>query len=292
MGQKQGTRKMLNVKHVVWIIIICLFIPSGCEDINPRLATEAVRDAIKAITLSDEEIIQLAEKAAKQIDKENQVALPENKYAKRLNRLVDNHQQEGGYTFEYKVYLSSTVNAFALGNGSIRIYSGLMDMMDDDELRFVIGHEIGHVVEKHIKKKMELALATSALRKGIASQQNIVGDLARSALGSFINIFLKAQFSQEEEKAADAYALKFMKRENYNQKKAVSALKKLATLGSNHSFLSSHPEPGKRAERLKTGIESPEKLAEKGVLEKAWAMLSKTVSWVIENVVKIIAYVF
>ena len=279
------------MKHAAWIIILCLFIPSGCEDINPRLAMEAGRDAVKAILLSNKEVMQLAEKAATQIDQENQIAPPENGYAKRLNRLVGNHRQEDGYQFEYKVYLSPTVNAFALGDGSIRIYSGLMDMMNDDELRFVIGHEMGHVVKKHIKKKMEVALATSALRKGIASQQNIVGDLARSALGSFINAFLNAQFSQEEEKAADDYALKFMKREGYGRKEAVSALEKLATLGGNHSFLSSHPAPGKRAERLKTGIDSPEKPAEKRLVEKAWSMFTNAASWIVETIGKIIAYV-
>jgi putative metalloprotease len=35
------------------------------------------------------------------------------------------------------------VNAFATADGTIRIYSGLMEMMTDDELIFVIGHEIG-----------------------------------------------------------------------------------------------------------------------------------------------------
>lgn len=136
----------------------------------------------------------------------------------------------------YKVYLSPKVNAFALGDGSIRVYSGLMDMMNEGELRFVLAHERGHVVKKHIKKKMEIALANSALRKGLASQQNIIGDLARSTLGRFMQTFLNAQFSQEEEKAAEDYVLQFLKQEGYDPQKAVSSLEKLATLGSDHSF--------------------------------------------------------
>ena len=279
------------MRHLLWIAFILFLVPAGCENTDLRLATEAGIEAVKAITLSEEEVVELAEKAAVQIDQKNRVAPPESAYAKRLNRLVGAHREADGYTFEYKVYLSPTVNAFALGNGSIRIYSGLMDVMDDNELRFVIGHEMGHVVEKHIKRKMEVALATSALRKGIASQQNIAGDIARSALGSFINAFLNARFSQEEEKAADAYALGFMKRQGYDQKGAVSALEKLAALGGGHSFLSSHPAPGERAERLKTGIDSPETLAEKGWLEKAWSVLRAIVKWTIAVVGKIISYV-
>ena len=46
----------------------------------------------------------------------------------------------------YKVYEVVDINAFACGDGSIRVFSALMDLMDDDELMAVIGHEIGHVV--------------------------------------------------------------------------------------------------------------------------------------------------
>ena len=39
----------------------------------------------------------------------------------------------------------------------VRVYSGLMDKMNDDELRFVIGHEIGHVALDISKKAMQVA---------------------------------------------------------------------------------------------------------------------------------------
>ena len=66
-----------------------------------------------------------------------------------------------------------------MADGTIRVYSGLMDMLDDRELVFVVGHEMGHVVAKHIKKKIMLAYAGSAARKAIASQQNTAGEIAR-----------------------------------------------------------------------------------------------------------------
>jgi Zn-dependent protease with chaperone function len=37
-----------------------------------------------------------------------------------------NSMQMTSYTFDFKVYLAPTVNAFALGDGTIRVYSGLM----------------------------------------------------------------------------------------------------------------------------------------------------------------------
>ncbi|GAB6194482.1 M48 family metalloprotease [Desulfocastanea catecholica] len=43
-----------------------------------------------------------------------------------------------------------------------------MDMMDDGELLFVIGHEVGHVLKDHVRKKIRLSYAGWAVRKGAA----------------------------------------------------------------------------------------------------------------------------
>lgn len=74
-------------------------------------------------------------------------------------------------------------------------------------------------------------------------------------LGILAESLMNAQFSQLEEKEADDYGLTFLKRNKHNPQVAVSALKKLAMLGKDHSFLSSHPDPEKRAERLQSQLE-------------------------------------
>ena len=188
-------------------------------------------------------------------DGKNRIAPSENKHAARLQRLVGDHLQDGSIRFNYAVYLSPEVNAFAMADGTIRIYSGLMDMLTDGELRFVIGHEMGHIAKNHIRKKIQLGYAASAVRKGIASQTGAVGDMARSALGDFAQTLMNAQFSQLEEKEADDYGLGFLKRESFEPRDAVGALRKIATLGGNHSFLSSHPDPALRADRLQAQLE-------------------------------------
>ena len=228
---------------------------TACENTDLRLATEAGMDAIKAATLTDKEILELAVQSAKYSDGKNRMAPSENKHAARLQRLVGDYLQDGSIRFNYAVYLSPEVNAFAMADGTIRIYSGLMDMLTDGELRFVIGHEMGHIAKNHIRKKIQLGYAASAVRKGIASQTGAVGDMARSALGDFAQTLMNAQFSQLEEKEADDYGLGFLKRESFEPRDAVGALRKIATLGGNHSFLSSHPDPALRADRLQAQLE-------------------------------------
>ncbi len=238
-------------------IVACLFALAliACENTDLRLATEAGMDAIKAATLTDKEILALAVQSAQYSDGKNRIAPSGNKHAARLQRLVGDYLQDGSIRFNYAVYLSQEVNAFAMADGTIRIYSELMDMLTDGELRFVIGHEMGHITQNHIRKKIQLGYAASAVRKGIASQTGVVGNMARSALGDFAQTLMNAQFSQLEEKEADDYGLGFLKRESFEPRHAVGALRKIAALGGNHSFLSSHPDPALRADRLQAQLE-------------------------------------
>ncbi len=97
------------------------------------LAAEAGMDAIKAVTLSDEAVKGLAVQAAQFSDSQNKIATTENKYHQRLIKLTDRHDKHGDYVFNFKVYVTSEINAFAMADGTIRIYSGLMEMMDDGD---------------------------------------------------------------------------------------------------------------------------------------------------------------
>ena len=141
-------------KQVKLLFLCCFIFLTGCENTDLGLVTDAGIDAYKAATLSDEDVKMLAAEASRQSDEQHKIAPSSSNYAKRLDTLTRNQYQADGYTFNFKVYLSDTINAFAMADGTIRIYSGLMDMLDDHELLFVIGHEMGHVAEKHIKKKM------------------------------------------------------------------------------------------------------------------------------------------
>ncbi len=243
------------INYLIAASCLCMLVLAGCGDTDIQMATGAGMDAVKALALSDRDVLDIASQATQSFDKQHTMAPPESPYTQRLNRLIVQNFQDGDVKFSYAVHLSPEVNAFAMANGTIRLYSGIMDMLGDGELRFVIGHEMGHVVKNHIRKKIKLAYAASAVRKGVASQQNTAGDLARSVFGGLAESLMNAQFSQLEEKEADDYGLFFLKRGNHEPRSAVTALQKLAGLSQGQSFLSSHPDPGKRAERLLAQLE-------------------------------------
>jgi putative metalloprotease len=228
---------------------------AGCDNTDLSLATGAAVDAVRAATLTDEQVREIAVRSARESDRRHTLAAPDSAHAQRLARLVGRELREGTRDFNVGVYVSPEVNAFAMADGTIRVNSGLMDLLGDGELQFVVGHEAGHVAKEHLRQKIRLAYAASAVRKGIASQGSAAGDIAASAFGGLAEALLNAQFSQLEEKEADDSGLAFLKRKAGDPGDAVSALKKIARLGKGHSFLSSHPDPDLRAERLQAQLE-------------------------------------
>jgi putative metalloprotease len=215
----------------------------------------AARKGLGAATLSDEEIRAYGAQMAAHADSQARVAPAGNAYAQRLAALTRGLEEDNGLALNYKVHLEDTINAFVTPDGSVRLYSGLMDEFSDDELRFVIGHEIGHIAHSHTKKRMQTALATSAARDAAASSGNgNVATLAQSQLGGLLEAVITAQHSQGNEKEADDYGLEFMARKRYDRRAAVSALDKLAAMGGNPSWLSTHPDPQRRADRLRKKV--------------------------------------
>ncbi len=253
------------------LVLVCMVLVAGCEGTNVQLAVQAGLDALKAATLTDEQVRVLAVQASRQSDGQHRIAGKNTPYGQRLARLTQGREQFGDMRFDIQVYLSPTVNAFAMADGTIRIYSGLMDMMNDGELLFVVGHEMGHVTMNHIRKKIMMAYAASALRKGIASQENLAGFMAGSALGGFVQALVNAQFSQQEEREADDAGIVFLTKNGVHPSAGVTALEKLATLGKGHSFLSSHPDPDTRAERLRQQAGSPEETP--SIIARIWAWI-------------------
>ncbi|QIL73150.1 M48 family metalloprotease [Diaphorobacter sp. HDW4B] len=175
------------------IVLACGLLLVGCKTMDGGSLgglVDGATMAVKATSLSDEEVIATSKQACEALDAQNRVADSKSKYMQRLNKVIAKMPTEiNGIKAVYKVYLTNDVNAWAMDNGCIRVYSGLMDAMNDDELRGIIGHEIGHVALGHSKKSMQTAYATAAARTIAANSSNAaVASLSSSQLGTSQNL--------------------------------------------------------------------------------------------------------
>jgi len=241
---------MKNKIRLSLIALSATFMISGCA-VN-QMGIAAGVDLLRAATISNDQVKSMAFSAAQSMDEKNQVAPDGNAYAERLKRITNNLKLPSGLNLNYKVYLVDDINAFAMADGTVRVYKGLMDLMSDEELLFVMGHEIGHVKHQHSKQAYRMAYAAQAVRKGAASAGGRVGAIAAGSLGGLAEKLVNSQFSQSEETEADEFGLSFLKLNAINPNSAVSALEKLG--GGPSSMFSSHPGSKERADAIKRQI--------------------------------------
>lgn len=237
----------------IFFTIALTFGISGCvaSGVNVAGAIGAAQDLGKAATVSDVELVKLSKDMRRQEEAGQNVAKKNSPYVKRVNKLFAKHTNANGRPLNYKVFLTDEVNANATADGSIRIYSGLLDLMNDNEVLYVVGHEIGHVVNGDSLDALRMQYASSGLIKAAGAANANVARFTESQLGDLLHATLNAQFSQMQETKADEYALAFMKENRYDTRAAASALRKLAKLGGGGGdLLSSHPDPEKRAQHM------------------------------------------
>lgn len=257
-----------------FIVLGVLFAAFSFTTVNAQInfgdkAIGAVQKGVTGFTFSNADAAALSKAAVDKMDTENEVAGPTDGYTLRLNRVFGKYTAGEGYTLNYKVYKLKEVNAFATADGSVRVYSGLMDIMDDNELLAVIGHEIGHVANHDSQDAIKAAYKKEALLDAAASQSTTVASVTDSQLGKIGSAIIDSKFSRKQEAEADLFSYNFMKKNGYNVNAEESAFRILAKMseGAQSSFIdqmmSSHPDSKQRAEDAK-------KRAEKDGLYKAY----------------------
>lgn len=245
-------------KIILPLLILVTFCScSSLSQIDQNRATMGLTKIIQATTITDAQMAVYVADYIAQTDARNNVCNESSAYTKRLRKLTSGLKDANGIALNFKVYNIRDVNAFACPDGSIRVYAGLMDIMSDEEVLGVIGHEIGHIANRDSKNAFKNSLMTSALKDGLASTSSTIATLTDSELGTLGEAFLNAKYSQKQEYAADEYGYEFLKKCGKNPYAMVLSFKKLQQLqGSSSSssvinqLFSTHPELNNRIKRM------------------------------------------
>lgn len=264
----------LSVKLLAIIGLICFAAPAYGQ-FNLKKAVGSAAKTAQALTLTDQQMAEYVKESVKWMDEHNPVTPDDNPYTVRLKKLTEGLTDADGIPLNFKVYDVIDVNAFACPDGSVRVFSSLMDIMNDDELLGIIGHEIGHVMKHHSKKAFRTQLLSDAMKDAIASTGSKAAALTESQLGTLGSSLLNAKFSQKQEKEADDCGYEFLKAHGRNPWGMVMAFEKFLEMeggaAAKSSYVtkmfSSHPETKDRIKRMseraqKEGIERPAAAAE------------------------------
>jgi predicted Zn-dependent protease len=155
--------------------------------------------------------------------------------------------------YKFKVIDKDEINAFACPGGFIYIYTGLLDILDNEaQLAGVLAHEVSHVVARHSVKKLQNIYGYSILA------QIALGDKAEGVAGDIVNIaamLILQGYSRDNEFEADRYGILYAKNAGYNPKGMIQVFEKFEKMESDPppsilKLFASHPPP---AERIREG---------------------------------------
>lgn len=182
-----------------------------------------------------------------------------------------------GRSYKILVMEDAEVNAFALPGGTLVIHRGLLDkLQDESELFGVLGHEAGHVQQRHFLKQVArtagLGLGLSLLIGHNSGLISVLADGGRELL-------LKG-YGRKEETAADDAGLALLKRlglDPWGMPRLMQRLQEAEGPGLTlPELLSTHPATPKRRERLEGLLKGvPAKAAKHYLSADEWAALKR-----------------
>lgn len=167
------------------------------------------------------------------------------------------------YKFQFHVLADEqTVNAFALPGGQVFITRGLLvKLQSNAQLAGVLGHECGHVIERHSAQQIAKARLTQGLTgAAVIASYNPHDYTSRSsaAIVAIVGELINLKFSRNDELQADKWGVTLMSEAGYDPRamlEVMEILKKASAGGHTPEFFSTHPDPGNREGLLRKEIE-------------------------------------
>lgn len=239
------------------LLLSTLLVLAGCY-------TNPVTGRQYAVITSLDQEMQLGAQSFNQIKSEETISQDPaaNARVQRVGRRIADAvgDQLPGAQWEFVVFESNELNAFALPGGKVGVYTGLLKLANsDDELATVLGHEIGHVVARHGGKRMTEATLVGAL--GVAGAYAVdqkygaeKRNLFMLAYGGVSTVGFVLPHSRGDESEADLMGLQYAAKAGYDPRAAITFWQKMAKANEGSSvpgWLSTHPANAPRIADLR-----------------------------------------
>jgi len=230
--------------------------PLGC-------ARNPVTGKSELALISESQEIQMGQQAAQDVAQTIGLYKDDNvqAYLAGLGKNIAAKSERPNLPWEFHVVDDASVNAFALPGGFIYVTRGLMTSINDEaELMTVVGHEVGHVTNRHSVQQISKAqLAQLGLGVGSILSSDIArfGQLASTGLQI---LFLK--YSRDAENQADQAGFRYALNQGYDVREMTKVFETLDRLsqagggGKLPEWLATHPDPGNRIKHIEQMLDT------------------------------------
>ncbi|MCE5317092.1 MAG: M48 family metallopeptidase [Parachlamydia sp.] len=223
------------------------------------------------VSISPKQEVRLGLESAPQMSREMGGELPagdpRTQEVKKMGAflLSKSDAQNSPWQFQFHLLADpNTVNAFALPGGQVFITLGLYNRIDTEaELAGVLGHEMGHVIERHTAQQMAksqfgkllvVAVGAAASDSGQSSQ----GGYSPLVLASMVNQMIQLRYSRGDESQADTWGLQIMQQAGFDPNAMIQVMEVLKSVGGGKSvpqIYQTHPDPDKRIRDIKAYLQ-------------------------------------
>jgi beta-barrel assembly-enhancing protease len=166
--------------------------------------------------------------------------------------------------YRYQFHLLAdpqTINAFALPGGQVFITEGLMRRLrTEGELAGVLGHEVGHVIERHGAEhisKQELTQGLTGAAVIATYDPNNPSTQQSAAVAMMIGNLINMKYGRDDELESDKWGVKLNSKAGYDPRGMLGVMEVLGQASRAQAppeFMSTHPDPGNRAQRIEEFI--------------------------------------
>lgn len=210
------------------------------------------------ILISTKQEVSLGKEFAQEIDSTNPISKDEilKSYVNQVGQKIAKISDRPELKYHFSVIDTPIVNAFACPGGFIYIYTGLLNIMDNEaQLAGVLAHEISHIVARHGIKRLQKVLGLQILLSIALGESS---QLTQNAISAGVAIVLQG-YSRENEFEADEFGTYYMTNSGYNPEGMVQLLEKLKKLSKSEpkffeKLLASHPPTDQRIKKVENQI--------------------------------------
>lgn len=229
-----------------------------------------VTGQMQRVALSPEQEVMLGRKAAPEMAEQHGGLSPDQEgqaLVDRVGQRLASRSLSGKTPYRFDFHLlrdAKTINAFALPGGQIFITEGLARRLRGEaELAGVLGHEVGHVIERHAAEH----LAKAQLLQGLGGAAVIAAydpdrpgsSQQHQVLAAAMSQLLNMKFGRDDELESDRIGVQLMADSGYDPRGMLRVMQVLAEAGRSRGqspeFFSTHPNPENRLQRIKEMIE-------------------------------------
>ena len=138
-------------------------------------------------------------------------------------------------------------NAMVMPDGKIAVFSGILEVANTaDKLAAVLGHEVAHLTQGHVKERSIRMAGTGLLGLGGAILGGGLVSGGEAQQGA--QVIFQYPFQREQEREADFVGMEYMAKAGYNPAAVLELWRDMANATQSRmpEFLSTHPEPDLR----------------------------------------------